>query len=299
MSVQPSYPPQCVSESGSVSLLIESRLRDLGGFSVRRVLPAAKRRMVGPFIFFDHMGPASFAPGQGMDVRPHPHIGLATVTYLFSGELIHRDSLGFVQPIRPGAVNLMTAGSGIVHSERSGEDRSAASELHGIQSWMALPAEHEETSPSFEHYAAETLPETQVGDARVRIIAGSAYGAASPVRTYSPLLYLDVRLPRGATFPLPTGCSERAVYVVAGAVELGGEACKEGDMAVAGHTGEIFLRSAGGAHVMIIGGEPVGERHIWWNFVARTEERIEQAKEDWAQDRFSKVPGDDEFIPLP
>ena len=299
MSVQSSYPPQCVPESGPIELLIESRLRDLGGFSVRRVLPASERRMVGPFIFFDHMGPASFAPGQGVDIRPHPHIGLATVTYLFAGELIHRDSLGFVQAIRPGAVNLMTAGRGIVHSERSGEDRSSASQLHGIQSWMALPTDLEQTNPSFVHYGAEALPEIDAGGVTIRVIAGSAFGASSPVKAYSPLLYLDLRLPKGREFVLPSDCRERAVYVVSGSIDIAGQSCAEGVMAVVGEDSEVKLRAADDAHAVVIGGEPVGERHIWWNFVSSSEARIEQAKDDWTHDRFDKVPGETQFIPLP
>jgi redox-sensitive bicupin YhaK (pirin superfamily) len=300
MSVQPSNQPEVLRSLDPVQLTIESRSRDLGGLDVRRVLPSAARRMVGPFIFFDHMGPASFAPGRGIDVRPHPHIGLATVTYLFDGELIHRDSLGCVQAIQPGAVNLMTAGRGIVHSERSGPDREVDSKLHGIQTWMALPAELEDMPPDFVHYSVERLPSIDVDGAALRVIAGSAYGATSPVTAYSPTLYLELRLPAGRELSLPADYEERAVYVVSGRVEIGGRSYGEGVLVVAAPGAAVRLRApSGAAHAMMIGGAPLGRRHIWWNFVASTQARIEQAKDDWANDRFDKVPGDAEFIPLP
>jgi hypothetical protein len=288
-----------LDRSGAIELAIEPRTRSLGEFDVRRVLPSAQRRMVGPFIFFDHMGPAVFPPGKGIAVRPHPHIGLATVTYLFEGEIIHRDSLKFVQPIRAGALNLMTAGSGIVHSERAGDDLATTSRLHGIQSWTALPTELEETAPSFVHHPADSIPQVVLGAAIVRVILGSAFGKTSPARVLSPTLYLEVRLPQGASFTLPDGYSERAAYVVSGAVRCADTVYREGVMAIARSRAAVHLTSSADSILMIIGGEPVGPRHIWWNFVASSQERIEQAKRDWRENRFGKVPGDDEFIPLP
>jgi redox-sensitive bicupin YhaK (pirin superfamily) len=282
-----------------IELTIEPRIRSLGEFDVRRVLPAAERRMVGPFVFLDHMGPAVFPPGQGIAVRPHPHIGLATITYLFEGEIMHRDSLGFVQPIRAGAVNLMTAGRGIVHSERASDDIAVTSRLHGIQSWLALPLELEEMDPGFVHYGADSLPELELGDAIVRVIMGEAYGARSPVATYSPTLYLEVRLPAGATFGLPAEASERAAYVVEGTVAIAGREYAEGRLAVARPDSDVRLTAKTASRIMVVGGEPLGRRHIWWNFVSSSKERIEQGKRDWAEGRFAKVPGDDEFIPLP
>ncbi|HEX5046476.1 MAG TPA: pirin family protein [Gammaproteobacteria bacterium] len=297
MSVQQSYEPECGEADGAIELAIEARVRSLGELDVRRVLPAAKRRMVGPFVFFDHMGPVTFRPGQGIAVRPHPHIGLATITYLFEGEIMHRDSLGFVQKIEAGAVNLMTAGRGIVHSERA-VDLSSASRLHGIQSWVALPLDAEEGAPSFVHHPAATLPEIAVDGCVVRVIVGSAFGRTSPVAAYSPTLYLEAQLPAGASFALPAA-AERAAYVASGSVRLEGRVLSEGTMAVARPGAAITLRSAAGARVLVIGGEPLGARHIWWNFVSSSEERIERAKQDWRDGRFGKVPGDDEFIPLP
>ncbi|MEJ8567151.1 pirin family protein [Elongatibacter sediminis] len=305
MSRYPDRDPECTEAThpGPVELTIRPRDHDLGGFSVRRVLPAPRRRMVGPFIFFDHMGPAEFPPGEGIQVRPHPHIGLATVTYLFEGEIMHRDSLGFVQPIRAGAVNLMTAGSGIVHSERAGDDVATTSRLHGIQSWMALPDGLEECDPGFIHYAAKDLPEFSVGAATVRLIMGEAWGQRSPVHQHSPTLYLECRIPAGAELDLePAG--ELAVYVVAGAVTTapGGQdsdTLDSGTLGVARAGTGLSLKADADAHVMVIGGSPVGERHIWWNYVSGSRERIEKAKSDWRDGRFDKVPGDDEFIPLP
>jgi redox-sensitive bicupin YhaK (pirin superfamily) len=255
--------------------------------------------MVGPFVFLDHMGPAVFPPGKGIAVRPHPHIGLATITYLFEGEIMHRDSLGFVQRIQAGAVNLMTAGRGIVHSERASDDIAVTSHLHGIQSWLALPLEREEMEPGFVHYPATALPEIARDGATVRLILGEAYGERSPVATYSPTLYAEARLAPGAELALPDGVSERAVYVAAGAITIGPRQFSEGTLAVAREGAEVSLRAAVATRVMIIGGEPVGPRHIWWNFVSSSKERIEQAKRDWVEGRLGKVAGDDEFIPLP
>jgi redox-sensitive bicupin YhaK (pirin superfamily) len=282
-----------------IELTIEPRIRSLGEFDVRRVLPAVERRMVGPFVFLDHMGPAVFPPGQGIAVRPHPHIGLATITYLFEGEIMHRDSLGMVQLIQAGAVNLMTAGRGIVHSERASDDISVTSHLHGIQSWIALPLDREEMEPAFIHYPTASLPELKLGGATVRVIMGSAYGERSPVVTYSPTLYLEVRLNAGADLELPRDANERAVYVVEGTVTIDGQPYHEGTMAVARTGADVRLRADGPSRVMAVGGEPVGPRHIWWNFVSSSKERIEQAKRDWTAGRIGKVPGDDELIPLP
>lgn len=299
MSYYSAAQPQCTESSGSIDLLIEPRERDLGGFTVRRVLPSSKRRMVGPFIFFDHMGPAEFPPGEGIQVRPHPHIGLATITYLFEGEIIHRDSLGYVQAIQPGAVNLMTAGRGIVHSERAGDDLDRESRLHGIQSWIALPTAEEERDPAFQHYAADQLPEVDLDGAAARIIMGDAYGASSPVSTYSDTLYMECTMPAGSSIALPDECRELAVYVVSGGVRIDGQNHSGGVMAVVRSGNSVAVRATVDSRVMVIGGEPLGTRHIWWNLVSSSRERIERAKSDWKNGRFDPVPDDDEFIPLP
>jgi redox-sensitive bicupin YhaK (pirin superfamily) len=290
-----------MTEDSPVDLVIEPRARDLGGFEVRRVLPFAQRRMVGPFVFFDEMGPAEFASGTGIDVRPHPHIGLATVTYLFEGEILHRDSLGFVQAIRPGAVNWMTAGKGIVHSERTGpEERQRQTRLHGIQSWVALPQSHEETEPAFHHHPADTLPEIAQDGATMRLIAGSAYGKESPVQTFSEMFYLDARLQAGAALALPDEHAERAVYIVEGAVAIADETYKAGRMVVFMAEAPVHVEARADARLMLLGGATMdGPRHIWWNFVSSSKERIEQAKKDWQDKRFAPVPGETERIPLP
>jgi redox-sensitive bicupin YhaK (pirin superfamily) len=290
---------RCQNCEATVQRTITGRAKDLGSFSVRRILPAADQRQVGPFVFFDHMGPADFPPGVGIDVRPHPHIGLATITYLFEGEILHRDSLGCVQPIRPGAVNLMTAGRGIVHSERSGaEERARASRLHGIQSWMALPADHEETEPAFEHTPAEDLPRWSAEGVEGVVILGAYQGRRSPIKTLADMIYLDLQLSGSADFELPPGFDERALYVVDGCVGVGQETVESGTMAVLA-PGRVAFRAATPSRVMVIGGESLGPRRLWWNFVARSPERIEQAKADWAEGRFAQVPGETEFIPLP
>jgi redox-sensitive bicupin YhaK (pirin superfamily) len=300
VSIQPSLEPECSAAAGAIELTIEARVRSLGELDVRRVLPAAQRRMVGPFVFFDHMGPAVFPPGEGLAVRPHPHIGLATITYLFEGEIMHRDSLGCVQLIQSGAVNLMTAGRGIVHSERASErELAVTSRLHGIQSWLALPLEREEMEPSFIHYAPDSLPDVDVGGCRVRVIMGAAFGRSSPVATYSPTLYLAVQIPRGATFTLPAGAAERAAYVVSGVVRVDGSEHRDGVLAVARAGTTPALTGVEDSQIMVIGGAPLGARHIWWNFVSSSRERIERAKRDWVEGRIGKVAGDDEFIPLP
>jgi len=299
MSYHTTAEPKCTQNAGSINLVIEPRERDLGGFSVRRVLPSSDRRMVGPFIFFDHMGPAEFPPGEGIQVRPHPHIGLATITYLFEGEIMHRDSLGFAQAIRPGAVNLMTAGRGIVHSERAGEDLETTSRLHGIQSWIALPDGQEERAPAFVHYPSTDIPEIDVDGVAVRAIIGEAFGIASPVSCYSETLYLECTLPAGAGLDLPDVSPELALYVVSGELSVDGATYTHGVMAVVSPGARLRLEARSACRVMIIGGEPVGERHIWWNLVSSSPERIEKAKQDWKAGRFDDIPGETEFIPLP
>lgn len=283
----------------SIEMTIRPRERDLGEFTVRRVLPAAQRRMVGPFVFFDHMGPAEFPPGKGIAVRPHPHIGLATITYLFEGQIMHRDDLGYVQPIEAGAVNLMTAGRGITHSERAGDDLDETSRLHGIQSWMALPDNEEEREPSFTHYSAAELPELEVDGCTVRIIMGDFLEKSSPVTSYSDTLYLECVVPADRQITIPGLDSDLAAYVVSGNVSIGGETFSDGVMLVAKPGASLNIHANQDSRIMIIGGEPVGERHVWWNFVSSSRERIEKAKDDWREGRFGKVPGDDEFIPLP
>jgi redox-sensitive bicupin YhaK (pirin superfamily) len=286
--------------------VVVTRVRDLvDGFKVRRVLPSARRRMVGPFIFLDQMGPEILSAGRGLDVAPHPHIGLATVTYLFIGELLHRDSLGTVQAIRPGEVNWMTAGSGIAHSERTPPPlRATGSNLFGIQSWVALPMGVEETEPAFAHHDAAELPVVEGEGKRVRLITGSLYGARSPVRTLSEMFYADAELGTGARLPVPVDHEERAAYIVEGAVTLSGDegVFEAGQLLVFKPGAEMTLEALGSspARLMLLGGEPMdGRRHIWWNFVSSSSERIEQAKEDWKAGRFAPVPEETEFIPLP
>jgi redox-sensitive bicupin YhaK (pirin superfamily) len=290
-------PPAC----RALQNVIVPRPRDIGGFEVRRVLPSSERRSVGPFVFFDQMGPADLAPGQGIDVRPHPHIGLATVTYLFAGTIVHRDSLGTVQAIEPGAVNWMTAGRGIVHSERSDTElRKRPQKLSGIQIWVALPKQHEETAPDFTHYPAAALPRIEGEGKTIRVIAGSLFGRSSPVRTFSSLFYADATLESGASLELAANCEERAIYLLEGNVEIGGQPFEPGRLLVFSSGDEIVARSSAAARLLLFGGEPLdAPRHVWWNFVSSSRERIEQAKNDWKTGRFAKVPGDDEFIPLP
>lgn len=280
--------------------LLAPHAKDLGGgFVVRRLLPAAACPAVGPFVFFDHFGPLTAAPGDNHDVRPHPHIGLATVTYLFEGAMMHRDSTGAVQRIEPGAVNWMTAGRGVVHSERTPEDlRGAARRSHGLQLWVALPAEDEEAEPAFAHVAAQALPELEVGGAAVRVLVGEAFGACSPVAVRSPTLYLDIRLRAGDAFPLPLAC-ERAVYGVDGDFMIDGEPVPTQHLRLLDEGEEPMISADGDARVVLIGGEPLGPRHLWWNFVSSRRERIVRAADDWAAGRFPGVPGETEFIPLP
>jgi redox-sensitive bicupin YhaK (pirin superfamily) len=299
MSRQASAEPQCTEAKGSVELIIEPKEKDLGEFTVRRVLPARERRMVGSFVFFDHMGPAEFPPGQGVQVRPHPHIGIATVTYLFEGEIMHRDNLGYVQAIQSGAVNLMTAGRGIVHSERAGDDLDETSRLHGIQSWMALPDDEEEREPAFQLYPAADLPDIDRHGVSVRVIIGDAYGHASPVHAYSSTLYLECVMPEGSELTLPDQYPELAAYVVSGSITIDDRSFGSGVMAVARENAAMALRANEESRVMVIGGEPLGRRHIYWNFVSSSKERIEQAKSDWRERKFGEIPGEHEFIPLP
>jgi redox-sensitive bicupin YhaK (pirin superfamily) len=286
----------------AIEHVIVPRARDIGGFEVRRALPSAKKQMVGPFIFFDQMGPAEFLLGTGMDVRPHPHIGLATVTYLFQGEIWHRDSLGTSLPIRPGELNLMTAGSGIVHSERTaGEVRKNAHELYGIQAWAALPKSHEEAAPAFSHHGADELPRITGEGKRVRLIMGELYGQRSPVGFPHPSFYAEAVLAPGAVLPLDPAYDERAVYVVAGEIDIAGDTFEAGRLLIFKPGDRISILANSNARLMLLGGEPMdGPRHIWWNFVSSSRERIQQAKEDWKSKRFDTVPGDaEEFIPAP
>jgi hypothetical protein len=285
-----------------IERVIEARRRDLGGFEVGRLLPHGQRPMVGPFIFFDHMGPVDFPPGlpRSTDVRPHPHIGLATVTYLFGGEITHRDSLGFEQVIRPGEVNWMTAGRGISHSERFDGLRRTGGFFDGIQAWVALPDADEETDPEFVHVDAGDLPVTPLDGVDIRLIAGSAFGLTSKVETFSPMFYAHAELPAGARVPLPAGYRERAVYVARGRLEIDGGAQGPGRMVLFRPGSDPALTALEPSIVMLLGGEPVGPRIIWWNFVSSSAERIEQAKADWQAGRIPLPAGDkDEFIPLP
>jgi redox-sensitive bicupin YhaK (pirin superfamily) len=279
-----------------IEIVISQRRRDLGGFEVGRVLPFAKRRMVGPFVFFDHMGPVDFPAGlpRSVDVRPHPHIGLATLTYLFDGEIMHRDSVGSEQPIRPGEVNWMTAGRGITHSERFERARREGGRMDGIQAWVALPRELEEVDPAFSHHLAVPLAE------KVRLIAGEAFGEKSPVPVHSPLFYLHCQLSQGDNVELPAEYAERAAYVASGAIDVEGQRFEAGQMVIFGAGTASPIRAASAAVVMLLGGEPLGPRFIEWNFVSSSRERIEQAKADWRAGRM-KLPDLDhaEFIPLP
>lgn len=309
MSWTPTNDPACpAADPDAIEMVIVPRARDIGGFEVRRALPAPKRQMVGPFIFFDEMGPAEFVTGSGIDVRPHPHIGLATVTYLFKGEFQHRDSLGSNQMIRPGAVNWMIAGRGVTHSERTSlETRRNPHELFGIQTWVALPERNEDVAAGFEHQPKEALPEIEDGGVRLRLVLGNGWGARAPVRTFSEMFYAHAELAPGARLPLPDEHEDRGVYVVGGSVEVAEQTFEAGRMMVF-RPGDAIALTAGpaGARIMALGGETLGgPRYIWWNFVASSRERIEAAKEawragDWEHGRFRLPPGDEgAFIPLP
>jgi redox-sensitive bicupin YhaK (pirin superfamily) len=287
-----------------IELLIQGRAHELGpGFAVRRVLPSVKRRMIGPFIFLDHFSPMVVPPGgDGMEVRPHPHIGLATVTYLFDGGIFHRDSLGYAQAIRPGDVNWMTAGSGIAHSERTEEEmKRTGFRMHGVQTWVALPKSHEETAPSFEHVEAAKLPAWKEGSASLRLIVGTYAGRTAPTTHFSPIFYVAAETPEAAKIVVSPEHAERAVYVSEGTVTIGDRQLGVGDLAMLSVDVPVdVVAGAEGAKRMLLGGAPLdGPRHIWWNFVSSSKERIEKAKADWKEGRFAKVPGDSEFIPLP
>jgi redox-sensitive bicupin YhaK (pirin superfamily) len=283
--------------------VIVPRTSDLGdGFTVRRALPSVQSRMVGPFVFFDHFGPTEFRSGNGLDVRPHPHIGLATVTYLFDGEIMHRDSLGTAVPIRPGEVNWMTAGRGIVHSERTATERRARGDtLHGLQMWVALPAAQEEMAPAFAHHATEEFPVVRDNGKSVRVVVGALYGKSSPVATTSETILADVTLKAGSALPLDPGHEERAIYVIEGKLDIAGDEFGPQRLLVFKPGDAVTIRAVSDAHFVIVGGAPMdGPRHIWWNFVSSRKDRIEQAKAEWTAGHFGKVPGDEvEFIPLP
>ena len=286
----------------AIETVIVPRARELGGFSVRRALPSAHKQMIGPFIFFDQMGPAEFLVGSGIDVRPHPHIGLSTVTYLFEGEIWHRDSLGTALPIRPGALNLMTAGRGIVHSERtSPEMKAKGPRMFGIQAWAALPKSHEESAPAFVHHAETDLPRIEGEGKRVRLIIGSLYGHTSPAQFPHETFYAEAVLAPGAVLPLDPTHEERGVYIASGEIDIAGDTFEAGRLLVFRPGDRISILANTNARLMLLGGDPMdGPRHIWWNFVSSSKERIDAAKEDWRQARFDTVPGDDkEWIPLP
>jgi redox-sensitive bicupin YhaK (pirin superfamily) len=300
MSYQPTTPPDCLDAAlPEIDLVIEPRQRDLGNnFVVGRVLPSPRRRTVGPWLFFDEMGPTELTPAHHMDVRPHPHINLATVTYLFDGEIMHRDSLGSAQAITPGAINWMTAGRGIVHSERAHPKH--AQRTHGLQLWVGLPSVSEEVAPAFDHYAAADLPSIERGGATIRVLAGDAFGLHSPVKTLSRLFYVDVLAREATTLDVPD-YPERAAYTISGEVAADGSTYPRGRMLVFGAGKQVRLQLAAGTRLMMLGGEPLdGPRHMFWNFVSSRAERIDQAKQQWREQAFPKVPGDDqEFIPLP
>jgi len=286
----------------AIEQVIVPRARDLGGFSVRRALPSIGKKMIGPFIFFDQMGPAEFLLGQGIDVRPHPHIGLSTVTYLFDGEIMHRDSLGTALPIRPGDVNLMTAGRGIVHSERTApEERARSPKLYGIQAWVALPKPHEEQAPAFAHHGVAELPRIEGEGKRVRLIMGSMYGERAPTAFPHDTIYAEAVLAPGAVLPFDAEHEERGIYVVSGSIDIAGDTFEAGRLLVLRPGDRISILALSNARLMLLGGEPMdGPRHIWWNFVSSSKDRIDQAKAEWKAGRFDTVPGDEaEFIPLP
>lgn len=293
--------PECVRADDAFSLRIETKPRDVGGFEVRRALPSRQCRSIGPFVFFDEMGPATFPDGVGIDVRPHPHINLATITYLFEGAIDHRDSLGTFQTIRPGAINLMVAGRGIVHSERSpAAQRAGSSRLHGIQLWIALPEASEEVEPAFFHHPVDRLPRVDVNGVSIGVLVGDAYDVQSPVQTYSPMLYLDVVMPAGTQWTPPAGHTERAVYHVAGRVDGAGVAYDEPQMLVLKRDATATLKAERDSRLIFLAGEPLGRRFMFWNFVSSQAQRIEEAKKAWQARRFDVVPGDEEeFIPLP
>ena len=286
----------------SIALTLTGQDKDLGGgFKVRRLLPSAQRQAVGPFIFFDHFGPVQVEPGHSHDVRPHPHIGLATVTYLFDGAIMHRDSLGSAQRIEPGAINWMTAGRGIVHSERAPDDLKArVYTIHGIQLWAALPAEHEEVAPQFVHTPASAIPVLKLDHAEVRVLIGTAFGCTSPVRSFAPAVYLDVLLEAGAVFDLPLLAAELAVYAIDDSFEVDGEAVAAHTLVLLGGKVPVRITATRRVRLMVLGGDALdGRRLMWWNFVSSRRDRIVQASQDWLAQTMGQVAGDTEFIPLP
>jgi redox-sensitive bicupin YhaK (pirin superfamily) len=288
------------SGESAVDLVIAPVSKDLGGFRVRRALPSPQRQMVGPFIFLDHMGPAHFEAGAGIDVRPHPHIGLATLTYLVEGSIRHRDSVGSDREIVPGDVNWMTAGRGVAHSERSGADRAVARTMTGLQCWVALPKAHEETAPGFFNHTGSSLPGLLDSGVSLRLVVGSAYGIVSPVATLSSMVYADVMMGAGSSLPLPGEHAERGVYILSGAISVAGEIYPANQLLIFRPGDAVTLRATAASRLVILGGEPMeGPRHVWWNFVHSSKDRIEAAKADWRAGRFDTVPGDAEFIPLP
>ncbi len=304
MSIETSVESLCTEQLGTCSaidLSILPKEHDLGGFSVRRVLPAVTRRMIGPWIFFDHMGPAIFPPGEGIDVRPHPHINLATVTYLFEGEMLHKDSLGNDLTINPGEINLMVAGKGIVHSERQRKEIKANNnKLEGLQLWLALPESYEEIDPEFHHYDALDIPTTTINDVPIRVLIGSAYDLTSPVKTFAKTLYIEAKLKKGQNLKLPGSVQERGLYIVRGKLKAKDSTLEQYSMTIFHPEQDVTVTAEHDTQLVVIGGESLPYRHIWWNFVSSRKERIEQAKLDWKRGIFPKVPGDEvEFIPLP
>ncbi|MEQ8667497.1 MAG: pirin family protein [Rhodospirillales bacterium] len=307
MSWQPATEAECLeSRCTPVATVIVPKAKDIGAFEVRRALPSVERRAVGPFVFLDQFGPATIKPGNMLDVRPHPHIGLATVSWLLDGEIMHRDSLGYAQVIRPGEVNWMTAGRGIVHSERTPEHlRGRESTILGVQAWLALPADKQEIDPAFEHFPADCFPTIERDGATIHLIAGDAWGERSPVTLHSETFYAQIDLSSGATAELPTAIEERGIYLIDGTVEIAGETFEPGRLIVFKPGEPVWLETGTGTRMMALGGAPLDgpkerPRHLYWNFVSTSKERIEQAKDDWRNGRFGTVPGDeDEFIPLP
>jgi redox-sensitive bicupin YhaK (pirin superfamily) len=297
--------PDCFSSEenpscSGITSVLEPVEKDLGSFVVRRLLPAVGRKMVGPFVFFDHLGPVTFPPGEGIDVRPHPHIGLATITYLFEGEIVHRDNLGEVQTIRKNEINLMTAGRGIAHSERTGPElRNLGHTLHALQLWIALPSEHETCDPAFNHYESAQLPTLEQDGVALRVLMGSAFGLRSEVSILSPALFVEATLAPGARLTLPDDMDERAVYLISGAARALGHSLTAKHMTIFDAKKDVTVTADEETRLVIIGGDSVGKRTVWWNLVASDKELIEQAKSDWREGRFATVPGETEFIPLP
>lgn len=302
MSWQETNDASCENKNCSgIKTVIRPKAKDIGGFEVRRALPSVEARTVGPFIFFDQMGPTVFGPGEGIDVRPHPHIGLATLTWLIDGEIMHRDSLGYEQPIRPGEVNWMTAGNGIVHSERTPDDvRARGHALLGLQVWMALPEDKQEIDPSFQHYDASSLSRVDLDGCKITVVAGDAWGTKSPVAVYSRTLYADIQMSADASLDIPAQHEERAIYVIKGSVTLGNEQINEATMVILREGEEVPVTTPGGAHIALIGGDKLKKpRRLFWNFAHADMAKIEEAKQRWKNGGFDPVPGDDEFIPLP